>query len=151
MGIDGEKLTVAADKKARAWEDVIDGMLLLETTDLVTSAEEIVKRYKELAEIERGWRALKSTMQLRPVYHWTEDRIRAHVFVCVLALQIERWMRNKLKGTSVPMAIRQLRQIKMVEMVSGGKNSKVPTRPTAEQKEILHKLGVPVPGGLSSL
>jgi transposase len=144
---EGEKLTVASDKKARAWEDVIDGMLLLETTDLVTSAEEIVKRYKDLAEIERGWRALKSTMQLRPVYHWTEERIRAHVFVCVLALQIERWMRNKLKGISVPTAVRQLRQIKMVEMVSGGKTSKVPTRSTAEQKEVLHKLGVPVPGG----
>jgi hypothetical protein len=68
LEIEGEKLTVAPDKKARAWEEVIDGMLLLETTDLVTSAEEIVKRYKELAEIERGWRALKSTMQLRPVY-----------------------------------------------------------------------------------
>jgi len=146
LEIEGEKLTVAPDKKARAWEDVIDGMLLLETTDLETSAEEIVKRYKELAEIERGWRALKSTMQLRPVYHWTEERIRAHVFVCVLALQIERWMRNKLKGTSVPTAVRQLRQIKMVEMVSGGKTSKVPTCPTAEQKEILHKLGVPALG-----
>jgi transposase len=147
LEIDGKKLKVASDKKTRAWEDVIDGMLLLETTDLVTSAEEIVKRYKELAEIERGWRALKSTMQLRPVYHWTEDRIRAHVFVCVLALQIERWMRNKLKGTSVPTAVRQLRQIKMVEMVSGGKTSKVLTRPTVEQKEVLNKLGVPVPGG----
>ena len=56
-------------------------------------------------------------------------------------------MRNKLKGGSVPTAVRQLRQIKLVEMVSGGTTSKVPTRQTAEQKEILHKLGVPVPGG----
>ena len=71
------ELTVKPDKKAREWEDVIDGMLLLETTDLASPAEEIVKRYKELAEIERGWRALKSTLLLRPVYHWTEERIRA--------------------------------------------------------------------------
>ena len=147
LELEGEKLTVAADKKARAWEDVIDGMLLLETTDLETPAEEIVKRYKELAEIERGWRALKSTMQLRPVYHWTEERIRAHVFVCVLALQVERWMRNRLKGTSVLTAVRQLRQIKMVEMESGGSTSEVPTRLTAEQRDILNKLGVPAPGG----
>jgi len=145
LEIEGEKLSVKPDKKAREWEEVIDGMLLLETTDLVSPAEEIVKRYKELAEIERGWRALKSTLLLRPVYHWTEERIRAHVFMCVLALQIERWMRKKLKGMSVPAAIRQLRRIKMVEMVAGENKQTMPTRVTAEQKNILHKLGVPMP------
>jgi hypothetical protein len=55
-------------------------------------------------------------------------------------------MRNKLKGTSVPAAIRQLRQIKMVEMQSGETTRKVLARPTPEQKEILSKLGVPAPG-----
>jgi transposase len=143
LEINGDKVTAKADKKARDWEETIDGMLLLETTDQTSTPEEIVKRYKELAEIERGWRALKSTLLLRPVYHWTEERILAHVFVCVLALQVERWMRNKLKGTSVPAAIRQLRQIKMVEMVEGGNPRTLPTRPTTEQKEILRKLGVP--------
>jgi len=146
LALEGEKLTVKPDKKAREWEERIEGLLLLETTDLTTPAAEIVKRYKELAEIERGWRALKSTLLLRPVYHWTEDRIRAHVFMCVLALQVERWMRNKLEGTSVSAALRQLRRIKMVEMVEGNEKRLLPTRPTAEQKEILHKLGVPVPG-----
>lgn len=145
LEIVGEKLTVKPDKKAREWEERIDGLLLLETTDLTSPAEEIVKRYKELAEIERGWRALKSTLLLRPVYHWTEERIRAHVFMCVLALQIERWMRNKLKGTSVPTAIRQLRRIKMVEMVEGENLRRLPTRATMEQREILRQLGVPTP------
>lgn len=146
LQIDGDKVKVVADKKAREWEDVIDGLLLLETTDLVTSAEDIVKRYKELAEIERGWRSLKSTLLLRPVYHWTEERILAHVFICVLALQVERWMRRRLKGISVPTAIRQLRQIKMVEMATDGAISRMSTRSTADQKEILRRLGVPVPG-----
>jgi transposase len=145
LEIDGEKLTVKPDKKAREWEEVIDGMLLLETTDLSSPKEEIVKRYKELAEIERGWRALKSTLLLRPVYHWTEERIRAHVFICVLALQMERWMRNKLKGMSVPSATRQLRCIKMIKMMQGNNTRSVPTRLNAEQKEILRKLGVPEP------
>jgi transposase len=144
LEISGEKLTVKPDKKAREWEEVIDGMLLLETTDLSSPMEEIVKRYKELAEIERGWRALKSTLLLRPVYHWTEERIRAHVFICVLALQMERWMRNKLKGMSVPAAIRQLRRIKMIEMIEGRSTRSMPTRLNAEQEEILRKLGVPI-------
>jgi transposase len=145
LEIGGEKLTVKPDKKARAWEDVIDGLLLLETTDLTTPAKEIVRRYKELAEIERGWRALKSTLLLRPVYHWTEERIRAHVFMCVLALQVERWMRNKLAGTSVPAAIRQLKRIKVVEMLEGKRSRTLTTRATTEQMEILRKLGVPLP------
>lgn len=145
MKINGDKVAVKPDKKARAWEEAIDGMLLLETTDQTSSAEEVVKRYKELAEIERGWRALKSTLELRPVYHWTEERIRAHVFMCVLALQVERWMRKKLAGMSVPSAIRQLRRIKMVEITEGNTKRALPTRLTTEQKEILRKLGVPAP------
>jgi transposase len=145
LEIIGEKVSVGVDKNAREWEEVIDGLLLLETTDLISPADEIVRRYKELAEIERGWRSLKSTILLRPVYHWTEERIRAHVFICVLALQIERWMRKKLKGTSAPVAIRQLRQIKMVEIIDANGKRLLPTRTTPEQKEILLKLGVPEP------
>ena len=145
--IEGVKVTAVADKRVRSWEERIDGMLLIETTDLDTPAPEIVRRYKELAEIERGWRALKSTLDLRPVYHWTEERIRAHVFVCVLALQMERWMRRRLDGTSVPAAIRQLRRIKMGEIVAREQKTLTPTRPAPEQRELLRKLGVaPIPG-----
>jgi len=145
MEVNGDKVIVKQDRKAREWEDTIDGMLLMETTDQASAAEDIVKRYKELAEIERGWRALKSTLLLRPVYHWTEERILSHVFICVLALQIERWMRNRLKGVSVPTALRQLRRIKMVEVVEGNNTRILPTRLTAEQKDILSRLGVPAP------
>jgi transposase len=144
--LDGEKLSVKKNRKALSWEETIDGVLMLETTDLELPAAEIVKRYKELAEIERGWRALKSSLLLRPVYHWTERRILAHVFVCVLALQLERWMRNRLQTISVPKALRLLQQIKVGELAVNGKPVIMATRPTAEQKEILNKLGVkPIP------
>ncbi|MDI6800414.1 MAG: IS1634 family transposase, partial [Actinomycetota bacterium] len=88
LGLADGKVTGKKNQKALAWERTISGMLLLETTDMTLAAEEVVSRYKELAEIERGWRALKSTLLLRPVYHWTEKRILAHVFICVLALQL---------------------------------------------------------------
>ena len=103
---------------------------------------EVVDRYKEMAEIERGWRSLKSTLLLRPVFHWTERRIRAHVFVCVLALQLERWMRLKLRPVSVPRALSELARIKVGELELDGKKSLVVTRPTDEQKEWLASLGV---------
>ena len=145
----GDKVSVKKNKEALAWEGKIDGVLMLETTDLDLPMEEVVRRYKELAEIERGWRSLKSTLLLRPVYHWTEKRIRAHVFVCVLALQIERWMRGKLKTVSVPKALDSLQRIKVGELDIGGKKSRVVTRPTEEQKEWLASLGTPpIPASL---
>ncbi len=70
--------------------------------------EKIIHRYKELAKIERGWRALKSALLLRPIHRRTEDRIKAHVFVCLLALRIERLMRNRLKTLSVSKALDRL-------------------------------------------
>jgi transposase len=137
------KLSVTKNRTALDWEETIDGMLMLGTTDLASPPEEIVKRYKELAEIERGWRSLKSTLLLRPVYHWTEKRIRAHVFICVLALQLERWMRGKLKGiSSVPKAMEILKRIKAGELEIGEKKNRVLTKPTAEQTRILEALGV---------
>jgi transposase len=148
----GDKLSVKKNRKALAWEEAIDGVLMLETTDLELPAEEIVARYKELAEIERGWRALKSSLLLRPVYHWTEPRIRAHIFICVLALQLERWMRNRLKTTSVPKALRILQQIKVGELTINGKTVTMATKLTAEQKELLLKLGVkPIPRELQKM
>jgi transposase len=123
-----------APSRCRSW---------VETTDLSSPPEEITHRYKELAEIERGWRALKSTLLLRPIHHWTDDRIKAHVCICVLALQIERLMRNRLKTLSVSKALDRLRRIKVGEMRVGDTATLLPTEVTAEQKEILRELGVP--------
>ena len=134
---------VRPNGKTRSWEEKIDGMLLVETTDLSSPPKEIIHRYKELAEIERGWRALKSSLLLRPVHHWTEDRIKAHVFICVLALQIERLMRNWLQTLSVRKALDRLRRIKVGEMRVGDTSTLLASEGTAEQKEILRELGVP--------
>ncbi len=142
--IDG-KVIVRANKKARAWEEMIDGMLLLETTDMNLPPEEVVRRYKELAEIERGWRALKSSLMLRPLYHWTEDRIKAHVFLCVLALQIERLMRRRLQSVSVGKAIDRLRRIKTGELRLGGVTTRALTRTTEEQLNLFKSLDIPPP------
>ena len=141
--IDDDRVMVHPNGKTRCWEEKIDGMLLVETTDLTSPPEEIIHRYKELAEIERGWRALKSTLLLRPVHHWTEDRIKAHVFICVLALQIERLMRNRLKTLSVSKALDRLRRIKVGEMRVGDTSTLLATEVTAEQNEIMRELGIP--------
>jgi transposase len=140
------KLSVKKNRTALNWEETIDGKLIVETTDMQLSSEEIIRRYKELAEIERGWRTLKSSLLLRPVYHWTEQRIRAHIFICMLALQIERWMRVRLQTVSVQKAFLSLQRIKVGTLTVNGKTTRMATRPTTEQKELLRKLGVkPIP------
>jgi transposase len=150
IGLHEGEVTVKKNRKTLDWEEKIDGVLLLESTDMTMPPQEIVKQYKGLAEIEGGWRSLKSSLILRPVYHWTERRIRAHVFICVLALQLERYIRNKLKTISVSKAIRLLRQIKMAEFSLGASSYFTPTKLTDEQKALLQQLEVPVPKGKSA-
>ena len=59
---------------------------------------EAVARYKSLADIERGFRVLKSDIELAPVHHRLTDRIRAHAMICFLALVLYRVMRMRLKA-----------------------------------------------------
>ena len=72
------------DKTAIRAEAKLDGKYLLRTADPSLSAEDIALGYKQLLEVERGWRDMKSTLDLRPVYHRLEDRIRAHVLLLSL-------------------------------------------------------------------
>jgi hypothetical protein len=82
---------IRIDRAVVAREAHLDGKFLLRTSDESLSPEDVALGYKALYEAERGWRDLKrSTVNLRPVYHRREDRIRAHVQLCWLALLILR-------------------------------------------------------------
>jgi hypothetical protein len=69
-----------------------DGKYVLWTSDDTLSIRDVVLGYKKLSEVERAWRDLKHRIDLRPVYHRKEDRIRAHVLLCWLALLLIRAM-----------------------------------------------------------
>lgn len=68
----------------------LDGKYLLSTSDKSLSAKDVTLVYKQLIEVERAFRTLKSTLSLRPVYHTKDDRIRSHVMLCWLALLMVR-------------------------------------------------------------
>jgi DDE family transposase len=78
------------DKKKIATETNLDGKYLLRCSDPHLPAEDIALGYKQLLQVERGWRDMKTTLELRPVYHRLEDRVRAHVILCWLALLLVR-------------------------------------------------------------
>ena len=78
------------DKTKISGEATLDGKYLLRCSDPTLPAEDIALGYKQLLQVERGWRDMKTTLELRPVYHRLEDRIRAHVILCWLALLLIR-------------------------------------------------------------
>jgi hypothetical protein len=91
-------------------EENLDGKYLLRTADPKLSAEDIALGYKQLLEVERGWRDMKQVIDLRPVYHRREDRIRAHVTLCWLALLLARISENAT-GRTWPDLRRELGRI----------------------------------------
>ena len=139
-----------ANTEARQWENRIDGKLVLETTNEDLSAEEVVKRYKELADIERAFRTMKSSLDLRPVFHRADRRIEAHVFLCVAALQIDRVCRQRLHAAGVHQmptrALEALDQFRVIVTEEDGANTRAAlTTPRKEQLELFAALGVPKP------
>ncbi|MGO9016920.1 MAG: transposase [Syntrophobacteraceae bacterium] len=89
------------NNESRLREREIDGKLPLETTNRALIPEEVVLQYKELQDIERCFRTLKSSLDIRPMFHRTDRRIEAHIFMCVMALQLHRFMRSRLNASKI--------------------------------------------------
>jgi transposase len=87
------------DKAKIKAEEKLDGKYLIRTSDDTLSAEDAALGYKQLLEVEAAFRTLKSTLNLRPVYHRLKDRIRAHVILCWLALLLIRVAETKIDDT----------------------------------------------------
>jgi len=96
---------LAINRSKIATEAKLDGKFLVSTSDPHLSTEDIALGYKQLHEIERVNRDLKHTVDIRPVHHRREDRIRAHVLLCWLALLLIRVMGiAPLQWTSLSLA-----------------------------------------------
>ena len=93
-------LSYQRDAAAIAAEAALDGLYVIRTNVPVDGwpAPETVRAYKRLAEVERTFRSLKTVdLHVRPIHHRTADRVRAHVFLCLLAYYVEWHMRQALK------------------------------------------------------
>jgi len=115
VDLKGELFSYAVDESAKAQAQLMDGKLLLVTNVPDLTPAEVVKRYKSLADIERGFRVLKSEIEIAPVYHRLPERIRAHAMLCFMALIVYRVMRQRLKLANSDLtpekALAQLRRI----------------------------------------
>jgi hypothetical protein len=131
--------------KARIKQDEkLDGKYLLSTSDLHLSAEDIALGYKQLLEVERAFRTLKSTLSLRPIYHSKDDRIRSHVLICWLALLLVRIAETET-GQSWPKIRQQMQQQNLIDLF--GTNGRIlqHTELSPLQRNILNKLKIKPP------
>jgi hypothetical protein len=132
------------DRAAVNKEAKLDGKFLLRTSDESLSATDIALGYKALYEAERGWRDMKSTIDLRPVYHRREDRIESHVQICWLALLLLR-----VAETEVADSWRNIRneldRMHLVTLATSQGTVAQRTELTHEQRRILKALELPEP------
>jgi len=137
------------NNESRLWERQIDGKLLLETTNRSLTPEEVVSQYKELQDIERCFRTLKSSLDIRPMYHRADRRVEAHIFMCVIALQLHRFMRSRLNASKIVKSpervLEKLSFQRTVEAQVNGRTVKGLTAPTPEQLSFYDALGVASP------
>jgi len=129
--------------KAKA-EENLDGKYLLRTSDPKMTAEDIALGYRQLLEVERGWRDLKQVIDLRPVYHRKEQRIRAHVILCWLALLLARVAENTC-GATWPELRRQLNRIAVGTFTGPAGTFRQRTEISPAQVAILEQLGIDPP------
>jgi len=125
-------------------EERYDGKYLLKTSDDTISAEDVALGYKQLMDVERAFRTLKSQLDLRPVHHRLEDRIRAHVILCWLALLLVRIIENAVGDTWE--AIREeMSRMALVEYSSQDGEFQQRTDTTHQQNAILSALKLKEP------
>jgi len=122
----------------------LDGKYLLTTSDDTLTPEDVALGYKNLLEAERGFRDLKGTLLMRPVFHRREDRIRAHVLICFLALVIVRVCELRADDTWRTIGD-ELGRIKQGRFRSPDGEFTQRTELTDHQRHLLKALGVPEP------
>ncbi len=142
----GEELfSYHIDDKAKRLAEMMDGKLLLVTNAEGLAAQNVIQRYKSLADIERGFKVLKSEIEIGPVYHRLPERIRAHASICFMALILHRVMRSRLKaadaGYTPERALEQLQRIQHHRVrLNGGEPVAGVSTLSTEQNEVLHAL-----------
>lgn len=104
VDLKNELFAYEIDPDALALAELMDGKLLLVTNTPDLSPQGVVDRYKSLADIERGFRVLKSEIEIGPVFHRLPSRIKAHAAICFIALILYRVMRQRLSSADAQLS-----------------------------------------------
>lgn len=142
--------------KAMTYERTLAGRYVLHTslTPTQASAAEVVRHYRQLLDVEHRFRVLKDFLRLRPIRHWTEQRVRGHVAACVYASVIETLIGHRLRDADIrdpddpaqhlspARALRELERVRHVTLKDQSRTIELVTRRTPTQTRILAALGI---------
>lgn len=151
VDLKSELFSYTVSETALSLAQIMDGKLVLVTNVPDLAPEQVITRYKALADIERGFRVLKSEIEIGPVRHRLPDRIRAHASICFIALILYRIMRQRLTaahtGLSPERALEQLRRIQHHQIRIAGNAQAVTgiSKLSSTQDEVFHALKLKKP------
>ena len=128
-------------------EQAYEGKYVIQTEEPNLSAVEAVQLYKELSEVERAFCSLKDVLDMRPIYHRTDDRVEAHVFIAMLAFVLHRFIEKKLKAAGLDLsatdALTVLKSVRVVDIDLGnGETKRTVTQGSARAASVLRALGI---------
>ena len=143
------------DMEAIAKNERFDGYYAIQTNETELAATEILEAYHTLWKIEESFKIMKSTLEVRPVFHWTESRIKGHFVVCFLAFLLERNLEFKLARANVegasPEKIREaLNSLNFAEVELEGHKLLIKTKGTDLSSKILRVLRMKHPKNVST-
>jgi hypothetical protein len=131
--------------KLRA-ERRVEGTYILQTNEPTLDALQAIAVYKELQLVERGFRSLKDVLAMRPIYHRTERRVRAHLFVAHLALVLGCALEKALRRAGLTMALETaleaLHPVRLVTLDVDGAITRIVTKPTSHAQAVLKAVGL---------
>jgi len=170
----GVRLQWEMKKDREAWRDLREGAYMLRTNLQADSAEQMWSMYMQLTEAEASFRALKSELSIRPLFHQKESRVKAHILVAFLGYALWVTLKHLLqrRPAMVPQLsargavyVQPLSPMKALALLSTLQSADIVlpttdgreirlrriTEPTVEQKSLLHRLGLSLPERLKSL
>ena len=139
-----EDIIESIDYERLEKEKIYDGKWVL-LTNTKLEYTEIAKYYKSLWQIERAFKELKSSLDVKPMYHWTEKRIRGHIFICFLALVLELGLKNKLIKVSYDEAMEDLKKLQVSLLKVKGQDKLKRTKLAGTASAVFEQLKLPVP------
>jgi transposase len=129
-----------------AREQTYEGTYVIQTEEPGLKPVEAVQAYKQLAEVERGFRCLKDVLELRPIYHQRQDRVEAHIFVAALAFLLQCALEKKLKAAGVSLsatqALEALRTMHVVDVEVGEQSRRGVTLGSGRARQVLAALDI---------
>jgi transposase len=117
--LDGGVLEFSESETHLGHEKKIEGKYVIATSENGLSVLDAVALYKDLTEVESGFRQLKDVMSLRPIHHQVEPRVKAHIFVAALALLVQRLLGRRLQEAGVDLSpARAMEALSTVRLVT---------------------------------